>query len=258
MKMKTEILVVRDYDLFSSILVEQGFSVINFPTIKTGKLADYAELDKVVAEIENFDGIFITSPNAAEPFLERFGKYHGKIYVLGNRTKKLFKAADIEIVFYEDAKNAAELINSIPKNELAGKKFLYLCGNRSLRIIPEMLENLAEVQELIVYKTSATKADAKESDRVKKKLEEGKIAAVCFFSLSGAESFLEQFDASVLYQISIAAIGKTTAEFFERQNLKVGFVSLKPTAEDFAVGLINYLNNKLPAEYAEKRGINLK
>lgn len=249
MKMKTEILIVRDYDLFSSILVEQGFSVINFPTIKTEKLADYAELEKVIAEIENFDGIFITSPNAAEPFLEKLGEtkksYRGKIYILGNRTNELFTKASIEIVFYENAKNAAELINLIPKNELNGEKFLYLCGNRSLRIIPEMLENLAEVQELIVYKTSATEANAKESDRVKKKLEEGRIAAVCFFSPSGAESFLEQFDVSILHQTSIATIGKTTAEFFERQNLKVGFVSSKPTAENFAIELLEYLKEEI-------------
>lgn len=245
--MKTEILVVRDYDIFSSILVEQGFLVINFPTIKTEKLADYSELDKVIAEIENFDGIFITSPNAAEPFLERFGNYQGKIYVLGNRTKRLFTAADIEIVFYENAKNAAELIDSIPKNELKGKKFLYLCGNRSLRVIPEMLENLAEIQELVVYKTSATEADAKESDKVKKKLEKGKIAAACFFSPSGTESFLEQFDLETLHQTVIATIGKTTANFFEQQNLRVGFVSSKPTAEDFAVELVYYLEQEAEA-----------
>ncbi len=248
MKMKTGILVVRDYDLFSSLLIGQGFSVVNFPTIKTEKIADYSEFDKVIADIENFDGIFITSPNAVNPFLERFGEtaknYRGKIYVLGNRTKELFKAADVEVIFYEHANNAAELIDSIPENALERKKFLYLCGNRSLRIIPEMLGKYAEVQELIVYKTSATEADVKESDRVKKKLEKGKIAAACFFSPSGAESFLSQFGTEVLHQTIIAAIGKTTAEYFERQNLNVGFVSSKSNAEDFAVELIKYLGKE--------------
>ncbi len=79
MKMKTEILVVRDYDLFSSILVEQGFLVINFQTIKTEKIADFSELDKAISAIENFDGIFITSPNAAEPFFGKIWQNGGKL-----------------------------------------------------------------------------------------------------------------------------------------------------------------------------------
>lgn len=249
MKMKTKILVVRDYDLFSSILIEQGFSVINFPTIKTERIADFSELDKVISEIENFDGIFITSPNAAEPFLERLREteknYRGKIYVLGNRTNELFKAAEIEIVFYEAAKTAAELIDLLPNNELNGKKFLYLRGNLSLRTIPEMLENLADVKELVVYKTSATETDAKQSDRIKKKLKSGKIAAACFFSPSGVEGFLEKSAEFEQSKIKIAAIGKTTAQFIKERNLRVDFIAENPTAEDFANGLINYLRKEI-------------
>lgn len=245
MKMETEILVVRDCDLFSSILIEQGFSVINFPTIKTEQIADYAELDKVVTEIETFDGIFITSPNAAAPFLERLNKtkkiYCGKIYVLGKRTSKLFKTAGIEIYFREDAANAAELLNSIPKNELKGKKFLYLRGNRSLQIIPETLEDFAEVKELIVYKTSATEADAKQSNKIKEKLRNKKIAAVCFFSPSGVEGFLENFAEFEQDKTKIAAIGETTARFIEDRNLRIDFIAEKPSTEVFAKGLIDYL-----------------
>ncbi len=249
MKMKTEILVVREYDIFSSILVEQGFWVINFPTIKTEKIADYAELDKIVSEIENFDGIFITSPNAAEPFLERLNEtgknFRGKIYVLGKRTNELFKRAGIEIVFYKEAKNAAELIDSIPNNELEGKKILYLRGNRSLRTIPEMLGSFAEIKELIVYKTSATEVDAKQSDKVKEKINSGKIAAVCFFSPSGVESFLENLAEFKQDAIKIAAIGETTARFIKERNMRVDFIAENPSAEDFAKGLINYLRREI-------------
>ena len=246
--MKGEILVVRDFDIFSSILSANGFSVINFQAIKNEEITDNSGLKKTTAEIENFDGIFITSPNAAAPFLKNFAKakktFQGKIYVLGSRANKLFNAAGIEVIFYETAKNAAELINSIPQRDLQGKKFLYLCGNRSLRIIPEMLGKFAEVRELIVYKTSATKADAKIFDKIKEKLDKRKIAVICFFSPSGAKSFIEQFGAEILHQTIIATIGKTTAEYFEQQNLRVNFVSSKAAAEDFAVELIEYLRKE--------------
>ncbi|MCY7344670.1 MAG: uroporphyrinogen-III synthase, partial [Pyrinomonadaceae bacterium] len=66
----------------------------------------------------------------------------------------------------------------------------------------------------------------------------------CFFSPSAAASFIEQFGAEILHQTIIATIGKTTAEFFGERNLNVGFVSLKATAEDFAVALIEYLEEE--------------
>ena len=69
----------------------------------------------------------------------------------------------------------------------------------------------------------------------------GEIACACFFSLSAAESFLQQFGAEVLHRIKITVIGKTTAEFFERRDLKVDFVARRAVAEDFAVELIEYL-----------------
>ncbi|MBA3633944.1 MAG: uroporphyrinogen-III synthase [Acidobacteria bacterium] len=247
--METEILVVRDYDYFSSILTEQGFSVINFPTIKTEKIIDCAELDKIISEIETFDGIFITSPNAAEPFLERFKKtwenYRGKIYVLGQRTNELFKTAGIETFSSKDTKNAAELLDSIPKNELESKKFLYLRGNRSLRIIPEMLRDFAEVKELIVYKTAATPTNEKQSDKIKEKLRNKKIAAICFFSPSGVQGFLENFAEFEQSTIKIAAIGKTTARYIEDKNLRIDFIAENPVTKDFANGLVNYLRREI-------------
>ena len=91
--MTPQILVIRQPDVFSSILIEQGFSVINFPTIKTETLADLSELENYLTEIENFDGIFITSAKAAEIFASKFReaqrKFRGKFFVLGRRSADL-------------------------------------------------------------------------------------------------------------------------------------------------------------------------
>ncbi len=229
MKMKNEILVVRDHDVFSSILSENGFSVVNFPAIKIEKITDFSELDEIVSEIEIFDGIFVTSPNAAAPFLERLREknktYSGKIYVLGKRAHDLFKSAQIETIFDENINNAAELLNSISKNELQGKKILCLRGNLSSRLIPETLKKFAEIRELTVYQTAAAQANEKQSDKIRKKLQTGKLAAACFFSPSAAKIFIEQFGAEFLHQTIIATIGTTTAEYFEMQNLAVDFIS---------------------------------
>ena len=93
---------------------------------------------------------------------------------------------------------------------------------------------------MIVYETRGVKV---EIDKINELCEKIKLTAVCFFSPSAAQSFIKQFGTEILHQTIIATIGKTTADFLERQNLQVDFVSSKATAEDFAVELIEYLTN---------------
>jgi uroporphyrinogen-III synthase len=245
----SEILVIREPDLFSSILIEQGSTVINFPTIKIETLDDFIELDKVLTELETFDGVFITSPNAAQPFLERLKQkqvqFGGKFYILGNRTDELLTSFDCQRFFSDEIKTASELLNAIPESELKGKKFLILRGNRSLRVIPEKLKNIAEVREVVVYKTLAPPDVEKQADEIKRKLRVRKIVAVCFFSPSGVDGFLEIFTDFSQNDTKVAVIGQTTARYAEEKQLRVDFVSSKPTAETYALELTSYLRKEI-------------
>ena len=250
--MRREILVIREKDRFSSILIEQGFSVMNFPVIKTEPLEDLLELENRLAEIEIFDGIFITSSNAAEIVLGKLketGKvFAGKFYVLGKRSAQILENSDCEIFFSEQATNAEELLELIPQSELQGKKFLFPCGNQSLRVIPEKLKTIAEVRETVVYRTAATETNKKQSDEINRKVKNKEVLAVCFFSPSGVEEFLRIFPDFSGEKIRIAAIGKTTASCIVKNNLRVDFISAKPNAENFALELTKYLKEELTAK----------
>lgn len=245
--MPVEVLVIRAKDKFSSILVERGLTVINLPLIKSEPLEDLSELEDCLEDIESFDGIFVTSANAARIVSRKLREmrkdFKGKFYVLGGKSNVIITDGGFKTFFSEQAATAEEMLKLIPDNEIRGKKILFPCGNRSLRIIPETLKDKAAVREIIVYKTSATEADEALSDKIKFKFEKREIAAACFFSPSGAESFIEQFGAEILHQTIIATIGKTTAEYFERRNFHVGFVSSKSNVENFAIELIEYLIN---------------
>jgi len=245
--MTGEILVIREKDVFSSILSEQGFSVINLPLIKTETFSDLNELENYLAEIESFDGIFITSRKAAEIVAAKFGEskkiFRGKFFVLGKNSAVLLSNLGAEVFFYPGATTAEELLRLIPQKEIENKRFLFPCGNRSLRIIPEALQGIAEVIETIVYKTIDLKPYEKELIEIEEKLVCGKISVVGFFSPSGVEGFLENFKNFSQKEIKIAAIGKTTANFAEEKRLRVDFVSTKPAAEDFVAELISYLRN---------------
>lgn len=247
--MSLEILVIREKDRFSSILIEQGFTIINFPMIKTTPLEDLSELEKCLTQIDAFDGIFITSSKAAEIVLAKLNEaqknIHGKFYVLGRRSHDLLKTSGFNVFFKEQAATAAELLELIPEFELKGKKFLFPCGNRSLRVIPEKLVNIAEVKEIVVYKTVATPNERSESKEIEEKLKASKIDAICFFSPSSVEEFLERFPHFSQKNIKIAAIGQTTTRFAEQKNLRADFVAAKPNAEDFATELVEYLRKDI-------------
>jgi uroporphyrinogen-III synthase len=153
--------------------------------------------------------------------------------------------AGFETFFSENAATAEEMLKAIPQSEIEGKSFLFPCGNRSLRVIPEKLKGVANVREVVVYKTVATDFDEMLSDKIKEKLDSQKFAAICFFSPSGVEGFLEKFPQFCQNKIKLATIGTTTAKRAAEKNLRVDFIPAKPTAEVFANGLAQYLRKEI-------------
>ena len=243
--MKKAVLVIREFDEFSRILIDKGFEIINLPLIETERLADLSEFESKLEKIEIYDAIILTSRYAARILAETLRRkninFGGRVYVLGKRGFEILQLEDLNLVFFESANTAREMLEQIAPEDLTGKRFLFVRGEKSLRDVPEFLANRATVDEAIVYETRNIAVGIDKLNEIAERFDEKKINCVCFFSPSAAESFLEQFPAETLHQIKVATIGKTTAGFFEKRNLKVDFVSSKSTAEDFAFSLIDYL-----------------
>lgn len=241
--MKT-ILVVREHDNFSRILAANNFEIINLPLIETLPIDDLSEFEMQLAAIENYDGVFLTSAKAAETFraklVENKSNYCGRVYVLGKRSYEILKDENLDLVFDEAANTAREMLEKIAPEDLRNKRFLFVRGEKSLRIVSDFLSKIAAVDEAIVYKTREVAVENDELKSLHEKFETGEIAAACFFSPSAAAIFIEQFDAEILHQTIIATIGKTTADYFAKRKLKVSFIASKATAEDFAVELIAF------------------
>ncbi len=241
------VLVVREYDDFSRILTKAGFIVINRPTIEIFQFQNQANLARQLSDIESYDGVFLTSINAAQIFRETLREtaqtFSGKIYVLGNRTFQLLKNDTFDLVFDRTTNTAREMLEKIAPENLKDKRFLFVRGDKSLRVVPDFLSKIAAVEEVVVYGIKAAVISANEITAISEKIERAEIVCACFFSPSAAESFIDQFGTLILHQTIVTTIGKTTAEFFETRGLRVGFISSRATAEDFAIGLIEYLQN---------------
>jgi uroporphyrinogen-III synthase len=241
------VLVVRPEGRFSEVLRENGCEVVNLELIKTESVVELSELVNTVQQIENYDGIFFTSPVAAEIFLRQLTfegrKFPGKFYVLGERAKAVFDGSGLDVISSVAANTARDLIESIDKANLAGKNLLFICGDRSIRTIPEMLGGIARVDELVVYKTVEISPDDSVIENVKAGLETDDIGWACFFSPSGVNGFLAHFGGEGVAKVKAAAIGETTARRADEVGLDVSFISERANAEDFATGFAAYIRD---------------
>lgn len=240
-----EVLVVRREDEFSRTLTANGYSVINCPVIRTEPLDDLLELEDAVFRLDTFDGVFITSTAAAEIFVGRasdqLNAYSGSLFVLGRRSFNILKQTAPKVVFDEAANTAYEMLDAIGEEELRRKRFLFVRGERSVRTIPEHLNGVADVEEVIVYRTVNVEVEDEQKKEIQDKAVREDIAMTCFFSPSGVKSFVEQFEIDLLRHTGVAAIGETTAAALQTLNLKVDVVAGTTDAVRFAADVLKYL-----------------
>lgn len=242
---KPAVLVIRDDDRFSAVLRQNGIEVEDLPLITTEPVADPSLLQDKLRGLEKYDGVILTSRAAAGILIEH-GKaalleFQGKFYVLGHRSNAVLEDAGLQVQYLADANTATELIQQLGVSEFAGKRLLFVRGNRSMRTIPALLGTVAEIDEVIVYNTIELVPADDVLNGIRKRLGAGLIGWVCFFSPSGIECFVRYFGNRLPDSLKAAAIGTTTAAAAERAGFDVRFVSPKSDAGVFAEELAGFI-----------------
>ncbi|MEO7539759.1 MAG: uroporphyrinogen-III synthase [Pyrinomonadaceae bacterium] len=241
------VLVLRGDNAFSAKLREHGCDVIILALIEVRPVEDHGEIDGRLSQISDLDGLFFTSPYAAEMFFARLKAggvvLNTNIYVLGERTKKVFDNVGIGVRFKSDANTAAEMITAFGDAEFAGKRLLFVRGDKSSRSIPVMLAGKASIDELIVYRTIESLPDAAVVDETIGRLEQGEIDWLCFFSPTGVEAYGKLFGFQPRPTVKTAVIGETTAAAAKQAGLNVELISQRANAEYFAAQLIEHIRH---------------
>ena len=243
-KNRGRVLVIRRSDIFSDILKDQGYDVVNLPLIKTEPLDASEEFTAALKRLNEYDGIFFTSPVAAEIVLEEAGRIKVdlsvKIYVLGDRCRSIFENGGVSVIS-RDVNTIEQFLDSFDENEFADGRFLYFRGTLSTGVITEKHRDKAEVDEITVYRTVEESPDAKTTEDVKNRLNEGKFDWICFFSPSAVHSFVHTFSVDAAVLLKAAAIGETTAKAAEQAGFDVKMTARKASAESFAMELLEHL-----------------
>ena len=240
--MKMTVIVVRRDDNFSQTLREAGIEVVNLELVSTEVLEDLSEFENLISQLDDYDGVFITSPVAAKMFIDRVRQpVRRQLYALGKRAASVLEDAGFEVKKVPHANTAEEMLAGFDNEEFAGKKLLFVRGERSMRTIPETLAGIAKVDEVAVYRTIEKDPEDAPASDVRRRLAGGEIEWLCFFSPSAVEAFEKGFGSA---DITVATIGETTATRARELGFRVDLVAQTATNEIFANELIERVQRK--------------
>ncbi|HTH50991.1 MAG TPA: uroporphyrinogen-III synthase [Pyrinomonadaceae bacterium] len=228
-----KVIVARADDNFSQMLREADIEVINLELIRTEVLDDLSEFENQISRLDEYDGVFFTSPVAARVFADHVEpRLKPMIYALGARATKVLVDAGFAVRTVAAANTAEEMLDAFGDDEFAGKKLLFVRGERSMRTIPEKLAAIADVDEVAVYRT--VEIESTDHDL------SAEAEWICFFSPSAVEAFEKRFGND----LRVAALGETTAARAGELKFSVGLVASKATNDAFAAELIETLRTK--------------
>ncbi len=233
---------------FIKLLQQLGASVILYPTIQIVPPQSWAECDKAISKIENYDAIVLTSVNAAENFFARVCLAGGRtakiiaektVYAVGEKTRSAVDKYNVPVAAMPAVYDAKHLAITLARTDVKGKRFLLPKGNLAGNVVTFALqEHGAAVDEVIVYETiQPSQTDA---EMVKQKLQKNEIDVVTFFSPSSVSNFLATIPGELLDNTTIAVIGHTTGAAAKNVSLPVHIVAEHATSANLVASIVRY------------------
>jgi uroporphyrinogen-III synthase len=227
-------------------LEQYGLTAIVFPTIEIRPVAGWR-----VPDLSRYSGIFFTSANSVQFFLERLlaeseeellNLRNVKVWAVGKTTSGDLEKHGVKTEPLPKIADAENLMAEIDPNEIKGKTFLFVRGNLSLGTIPRLITERGGIcEELTVYEN--IQPSPEDTEQVKTMLLDGKLNCLSFTSPSTATNFFEAMGSkSVPEGVLIAAIGTTTSGALEKIGIKVDIIPEYFDGPNFAKAIAKALN----------------
>jgi uroporphyrinogen III methyltransferase/synthase len=215
------------------ILSRRGAEALEFPAVKVAPPKDYGPIDRAIQRLKGFDCVIFSGSNCVINFLERLevldvGKAalsEPKIVAIGHGAVSALKKEAIKVHYVPKLHTAEGVAACL--GGISDWAFLLVRVEGASRNLPKRLKSLgARVTEVAGYRM-LVEATADMAEKVFGwKLDALALAnptAVRFF-LKGAEKVGLKLDDS-LKDVTIAAVGPTTAEEAGRYGLKPDIIS---------------------------------
>jgi len=238
-------------------LEELGAELFVFPTINFLPPEDFTELDNSIKNIKSYNYIVFPSPRAVNFFFKRF-IFLGKdvrdlkgvlICVLGQETANTLKKYGINADIIPDEFNAEAVAELFKKKVIhespSSIRILYPRSDIALKSFAKAMQNAGVVVD--APETYRTVKPSEHAKRLSRFLMEGKITVATFTSPSSFNNLFEMLKdevKNVLKDLTIAAIGKTTAKAIEEKGYKVSIMPDRSTIKDMVEAIIRWGKQK--------------
>ena len=227
-------------------LEQYGLSTVVFPTIEIRPVAGWD-----VPDLSKFAGIFFTSPNSVQFFLEHLlvsapeelkNLQNARVWAVGKTTARDLEKHGVSTEPVPKIADAVNLMADIDPTEIKGKTFLFVRGSLSLGTIPELISQRGGVcVERTVYENMPPSLE--DSKKIREMLSGGQLDCLSFTSPSTAKNFFEAMGSKeVPESIQIAAIGTTTSGALEKMGIKVDIIPEYFDGPSFAKAIAEALN----------------
>lgn len=242
---QTEILITspKGYsERFKNVFEESHLSPIAIPMIETVIPSDMPDMDKLFANIGDYEYIAFSSRKAIESFYQ---KWHEdkidisdiKFCAIGKDTEYMHEKLGVRPTLYPDEPSPMGIANKLAENQhIANKKIAVLVprveGIEEPDVVPDFLAKLGEigmdVTRIDAYITRS--ADKSKIQKAVDLISNRKVKCVAFTSSAEIEILLQNIeDKSILKNITVACFGPYTAAFAQKKGLNVSIV-----AKDFS------------------------
>lgn len=212
---------------------ENGFVVHIVSFIRTEALFSREIQDRIDSLSHQSITAVFTSMNAADVVISLLNgaKPGWKLFSIGNTTYKTLASYFGEQSIIDTANSAHSLAEIIIK-KAAPDKLVFFCGDQRRDELPEMLSHHhVALEEVVVYRTI----------ELNNKIQ-GIYQGILFFSPSAVNSFFA--GNSIAQDVTIFAIGETTAETIRRYCNNEIIISEEPGKEELLKKVLSYYHTQ--------------
>jgi uroporphyrinogen-III synthase len=197
-----------------ALFEKNGFHCVHFPMIEISPVENWT-----LPNLETYDGLIFTSANAVRFFFSTLTRRELaalktisqiNLYAVGFKTKQALENYSKMPMTVSEKGSAADLAEKILKQGVNEKRFLFVRGTISKRIIPKIIqENGGTCDELCVYENHAPSESNREA--LRQFLKENQMDWIAFFSPSAVENFFKIIPSNeITTKTKFAVIGEST------------------------------------------------
>jgi len=230
-------------DALTSRLEALGACVLEIPTIEIRPAADYAALDRALANLASYDWLIFTSANGVRFFVERLDRSSGdlrqlraRICAIGPATRGAVEALHLKVDVMGKEYVAESLLEAFASEDLAGKRVLLPRAAVARDVIlAELGRHGAQVDVVEAYRTVAPERTTEFP---------AAVDAITFTSSSTVQNFVAMYGAGALAGVHAVSIGPITSRTAREWGIEIAAEAREFNVDGLVQAILAVCENK--------------